>query len=331
MGEQARLVNDRVSVVLCTCDGARYMYAQVDSLIDQTIWPDEVIICDDASEDDTLCLLERWSAAAPFQVRLFRNMFRLGVRGNFEQALGRCTGGLIALCDQDDVWLPNKVGALTSAIMHSPHAVAAFSDAAVVDSNLSSLGYSMWRHIGFCQARQRIMREDRPWEVLFKDPVVSGATLMFRSALLPLVLPIPSCWMHDAWIAQIAASQGQLVAVEDPLILYRQHTGNVIGGRKVSVLAQMRRAQGLGRVGLVKRELRRYTALRDRLATFPTTPRRDVMLTMAEAKLEHLSRRAALPTNRLLRGSTVLGEFLNGNYSRFAKDWRNVVADLFMP
>ena len=137
--------------------------------------------------------------------------------------------------------------------------------------------------------------------------------------------------MHDAWIAQIAASQGRLVAINDPLLLYRQHTGNVIGGKKETFFKQIKRAEKLGRKGLVERELKRYRALLERLVSFPSTPRRDEMLGIGKAKLEHLERRKHLPANRLLRWPSVLREWLNGNYNRYAKDWRNVAADLLMP
>lgn len=250
---------------------------------------------------------------------------------NFERAIQSGTGGLIALCDQDDVWLPNKLKRLVDAMERDPDVVAVFSDAVVVDADLKQLGYTMWRQVGFTQPRQRQIRENRPWEVLFKDPVVTGATLMFRRELLPYILPIPDSWMHDAWIAQIAASQGRLVAVKEPLILYRQHAGNVIGGKRLSLSEQLHRANRLGRLGLVERELKRYEALRDRLASFPTTHRRDIMLALAEAKLVHLGSRMHLHTNRLFRWPTVLKEWLNGNYQRFAKDWRNIAADLLMP
>ena len=175
------------------------------------------------------------------------------------------------------------------------------------------------------------MLEDRPWEVLFKDPVVTGATLAFRRSLVDRCLPIPENWMHDAWIAQIAAWHGRVDPVEAPLINYRQHSSNVIGGKRLSVLSQIRRAEAVGRTGLVGRELSRYTALLERLPEQGATPRQATMRKLTLVKIEHLSRRMNLPRNHLRRVPTVFSECLSGNYRRFAKDWRNVVADLFMP
>lgn len=327
-------VSDRplttVSVSLCAYNGQAFIEEQLDSLLAQTHLPDEVVIFDDGSKDETCAILKRFSRRAPFPVELYRNQQRLGPAANFAKAFTQCTSDVIVPCDQDDIWLPSKLCSLLSSLEKNPNGVAAFSDAWVVDAGLKPLGYTMWQQVGFTPVRQRLLVDDRPWDVLFKDPVVTGATLMFRRDLLPYVLPIPGGWMHDAWVAQVAASQGRLVSVDEPLILYRQHDCNVIGGKKLPLFLQFHLAEALGRKGLVSRELKRYTELRNRLASFPATPRRDVMLKMAEAKLEHLNRRYTLPPSRLLRWPTVLTEWLNGNYARFAKDWRNVVADLFM-
>lgn len=319
-----------VSVALCTLDGDRYLKPQLDSILSQTRSPVELIVCDDGSADSTIGLLADFSRNSSFPVRIVRNPVRLGVTRNFAKAVSLCGGDVIALADQDDLWVPTKLSTLAAILERTPDALAAFSDAEVVDPYLRSHGYTMWQQTGFSAPRQRLIQADRPWDVLFKDPVVTGATLMFRRELLPLVLPIPEGWVHDAWIAQIAASQGRLVAVEEPLVLYRQHAANVIGGRKLTLRAQVTRARALGRAGLVDREIGRYSALRDRLVTFSPTARRDVMLAMCDAKLEHLERRRRLPARRVSRVPSVFLEWISGNYRRFAKDWRNIAADLLM-
>lgn len=319
-----------VSVALCTRNGTRFLPELLDSLAAQTLQPTEVVACDDASSDKTLTVLENFARRAPFSVHIHVHPTPLGVVGNFSYAIRTCIGQIIALADQDDIYSAVKLEKL-SAALDARDAMAVFSDAEVVTADLSLHGYTMWQQVGFTAERRKLMQADRPWEVLFKDPVVTGATLMFKRELLPYILPIPDSWVHDAWIAQIAASQGRLVAIDEALLLYRQHAGNVIGGRKRTLIEQFRRANSLGRLGLVERELRRYTDLRDRLASFPATERRDIMLALAEAKLKHLEQRRKLPGNRLMRIPTVWQEWQAGNYRRFAKDWRNIAADLLMP
>jgi glycosyltransferase involved in cell wall biosynthesis len=319
-----------ISVALCTRDGSEFLAAQLDSLLAQKCPPAELVVCDDASADDTVATVEEFGRRAPFPVQVYRNKQRLGVGANFEQAIRLCAGDLIVLCDQDDVWRADKLARLRAALDLSTSSVAAFSDALVVDSHLHSLGYTMWQQANFTHQRQKLIQSDKPWDVLFKDPVVTGATLMFRRDLLPFILPIPASWVHDAWIAQIAGSQGPIVCIPQPLVLYRQHKNNVIGGRKVTFRDQMARARGLTRLGLLEREINRYSALRDRLTDFSASERRDVMLAKCNAKLRHLRCRQRLPTSRPCRVATVMREWANGNYRRFAKDWRNVAADLLM-
>lgn len=321
----------RVSIALCVCNGARFLGEQLSSLRAQSRLPDEVIVGDDASEDESVAIIERFSAEAPFPVRLIRNSTRLGVRGNFEMAISRCADDLIALCDQDDVWLPEKLAVLAARLEDDESVVAAFSDASVVDETLEPLGYTMWEHVGFSAKRRKQMTQDAPWRPLFKDPVVTGATLMFRRRLVDACLPIPDSWVHDAWIAQIAAAHGKILPVEERLMLYRQHSSNVIGGKRLSLRAQLRRADVVGRLGLVERELSRYRQLLERLSDLDATQRQTAMRRSASAKVQHLQRRQSLPANRGRRVPTIVSECLNGNYSRFSKDWRNIAGDLLMP
>jgi glycosyltransferase involved in cell wall biosynthesis len=319
-----------ISIALCVCNGARFLGEQLSSLRDQSRLPDELVVGDDASEDESVAIVERFAEEVPFPVRLFRNSPRLGVRGNFEKVISHCSHELIALCDQDDIWLPEKLAVLASSLEEDTSVVATFSDASVVDEKLQPLGYTMWEYVGFSAKRRNPMNLDRPWQPLFKDPVVTGATLMFRKRLVDVCLPIPDGWVHDAWIAQIAAAHGKIRPVEQPLILYRQHSSNVIGGRRLSLHAQMRKAEAIGRKNLAEREYSRYQQLLNRLSALDETPRLRIMRDLAAAKLKHLKRRRNLPANRIRRVPAVVSEVLKGNYRRFAKDWRNVAADLLM-
>jgi glycosyltransferase involved in cell wall biosynthesis len=104
----------RISIALCVCNGARFLGEQLSSLCAQRRLPDEVVVGDDASDDDSVAIIEKFSAEAPFPVRLIRNSSRLGVRGNFQKVIAHCVHDLIALCDQDDVWLPEKLAVLAS-------------------------------------------------------------------------------------------------------------------------------------------------------------------------------------------------------------------------
>src|SRR6185295_6827977 len=94
---------------MCTWNGAAYLRDQLESIAAQTRLPDELIMCDDASIDGTPAIARAFAARAPFPVRLEINEATVGVRQNFTKAIAACTGDLIALSDQDDVWRPDKL------------------------------------------------------------------------------------------------------------------------------------------------------------------------------------------------------------------------------
>src|ERR687894_3003245 len=99
----------RFSVAMCTYNGARFVAEQLASVAAQTRPPDELVVCDDGSTDETCRLVEEFAARAPFPVRLFVNERNLGSTRNFGRAVALCEGDLVALSDQDDVWHPEKL------------------------------------------------------------------------------------------------------------------------------------------------------------------------------------------------------------------------------
>jgi len=110
----------KVSVAMCTYNGQRFLHQQLQSLLDQTVRPDELVVCDDGSSDDSLMVVEAFAVSAPFFVRVIRNSQNLGYIRNFEQAISRCTGDLVFLCDQDDVWDRRKIETLRDVFVTEP-------------------------------------------------------------------------------------------------------------------------------------------------------------------------------------------------------------------
>ncbi|MCA1727567.1 MAG: glycosyltransferase, partial [Actinobacteria bacterium] len=195
-----------ISVALCTYQGQPFLLEQLASIMGQTRPPDEVVVCDDGSTDSTLSLLERFRADAPFPVRIHRNPERLGFVANFEQAIGRCRGDVILLCDQDDVWHRRKLAAVERAFVEDPGLGGVFTDADLIDASSRALGYGLWESLGFTPERRRRFRAGD----VFQGDVVTGATLAFRSGFRDLVLPVPPGMVHDGWIALIVAMVSEL-------------------------------------------------------------------------------------------------------------------------
>lgn len=315
----------RVSVALCTFNGSRYLPAQLRSVIDQTKPPDEVVVCDDASSDETWSLLETFRDTAPFPVRLFRNPSNLGFVRNFEQALSLCEGDLIALCDQDDVWLPHRLDVARSEFEQNPRLLLTFSDAEIIDGNDRLVGERLWSRIGY--SKQLVQRTNRgnALDVLLKHSRVTGATVMLRRSLLEVALPIPVSWVHDAWLAMLAASLERIKALEEPLIYYRLHGANAIGASVVSVAERIERAGDPLRDGRRQMALR-YEALRDRVKLLSKLDRHRIA-EILEACDHHLTR-ASLPSGLLSRSMIVFREFASGRYQRFSGGLQSAIKDL---
>lgn len=102
----------RSSIAMATYNGEKYIKEQIESLMNQTVLPYEIVISDDGSHDNTIAiineLIEKYSDS-PVRFVLLNNTCEHGVRGNFENALINTTGDLVFLCDQDDIWLPKKI------------------------------------------------------------------------------------------------------------------------------------------------------------------------------------------------------------------------------
>lgn len=315
----------RISIALCTCNGANFLAAQLDSLTFQNKLPYELVVCDDASEDDTYFILQAFANRSPFPVYLYRNPQRLGIGANFEQAIRLCTGDVIALCDQDDVWLPNKL--TTFAELFETGVDWVCCDAEVSNSDLHSLGYTLWQRVNFGHNEREAARDGRFFDVLIKHFVVAGATLAFRAKARDHLLPIPHVWHYDAWLAAVLAATVKGVLAEMPLQFYRQHGCNALGALRQSLWREARAAFALDRRTYCAEEIARWDTLATRLNELKAP---DAARSQVDAKIAHLHRRAALPVNRLARLPAVTSEVVNGNYVRYARNWGSIALDLLV-
>ncbi|MFT5276204.1 MAG: glycosyltransferase involved in cell wall biosynthesis, partial [Saprospiraceae bacterium] len=130
----------KISIALTTYNGAAYLQAQLNSYLVQERLPDELVVCDDVSTDETVTILEAFKKTAPFQVRVIINELNLGFTKNFEKALLNCSGDLVFLSDQDDVWYPEKILVVVKAFLQNPDKYLLIHDGDLVDENLVSHG-----------------------------------------------------------------------------------------------------------------------------------------------------------------------------------------------
>ena len=218
----------RISVAMCTFNGGRYLQEQLESIALQSRLPCELVVCDDRSTDDTLAILKRFQAEAPFTVKVIQNSLRLGSTRNFDQAIGLARGGLIALCDQDDRWAPTKLERLSRALEENLFLGGVFSDASLIDGDGRQMGLRLFARHKFTPAKQRGFVAC-PTSTLLKHDVVTGATLVFRATIRRYCSPIPASWVHDGWLAWMIALHSRLGLIGDPLIDYRIHGGQQLG------------------------------------------------------------------------------------------------------
>ncbi|HET8760878.1 MAG TPA: glycosyltransferase family 2 protein [Nitrospiria bacterium] len=329
-----------MSVALCTYNGGRYLGEQLESLASQTLKPRELVVCDDGSTDDTVAIIRDFALRARFPVRLFLNPANLGSTKNFEHAIQRCEGDLIALSDQDDVWRPRKLERVVAAFEAAPDVGAVFSDGEVVDETLRPLGYGLWDAAGFDAARRERLGQGHALEVLLKNDVVTGAALAFRRTFRDAIVPIPAIWVHDAWIALVIAALGKVGTIDEPLILYRKHRHQQVGvvsrsdeGALAwiwSSLADVRRdVDGYVAIGDEQYTLfaERYEIGGERLAALGArvNPR---AIAGCRAKAAHFRARAAMTSHRWRRVPLVLGELARLRYFRYSSGAKSLARDL---
>jgi glycosyl transferase family 2 len=322
----------RISVAMCTYNGAKFLPAQLQSIITQSRPPDEIVICDDRSTDDTQNILEKFASESPVPIKLHINDQNLGSVKNFERAISLCTGDVIALSDQDDVWRNDKLQLFETVLNNSPSAGIVFSDAAIVDQDLKPLNRRMWDEVGFDAHKRKLVRTGRALEVLITGWTVTGATMAFRSRFVKLSLPIPEgiAMIHDGWIALTIAAVADVVALDEPLIQYRQHAQQQIGApaRKEAdpeqrgVQAAFRRRNSSGDLHKILETLE--ARLMAQTSDFDTRK----ALSFVSDYAFHLNVRANLPQRRLNRVPTILRELLSLRYHEYANGFKSAAKDL---
>lgn len=336
-----QMVSRSVSVVLCTYNGARYLDQQLQSILEQTSPPDEVVVGDDRSDDDTLAKLNAFREQAPFDVSVIINAQRLGSSRNFERSLQRSKMDLVAMCDQDDVWLPHKLATLADALERGGGAFAAFaafSDALLIGEHDEPIPGSLWEQLGVDARELRGLRSDRAAVRLARRGIITGATMMIRREVIDWGTPVETAggrFVHDGWLAAVAAVAGPIVAVRQPLIHYRSHPSQQIGLRPRN--PAKRRSPTWSRLRQAPRgasihdfEINVLALLSSRSEIIPTAwavqQRRIVDKTR-----RHLLKRSSLPTSAPGRARAVAGMVCKGDYWRYSESpLRAPVRDLLL-
>jgi glycosyltransferase involved in cell wall biosynthesis len=220
----------RVSIALATFQGAAHIREQLDSFAKQTRLPDELVVSDDGSRDETCNIVREFGDQAPFEVRLEVNPENIGFAANFSRALSMATGDLVFLSDQDDVWQENKIARMVELAEANPEMLCLMNDAWLADGALNPSGKTK---LGQIRASG-----------LPDSEFVMGCCAALRRRLLEFALPIPALMQaHDNWLVGIADQTGRVARFAEPLQYYRLHGGNTSDFFVNRATAQTRRGR----------------------------------------------------------------------------------------
>lgn len=327
------LVENTISVALCTHNGGQFIQEQIASICRQSLQPAEIVLSDDASSDNCVELAQAVIAnqaikqvRPPPVLRVLRNNQPLKVIKNFEQAVLACSGDLIALCDQDDIWHVDRLARMAKEFSQQPTALLMHSNANLIDSAGGNLPLSLFDAIEVQRFELDWIHEGRAVDAFLRRNLVTGATTIFHRSLLQYALPFPQEWIHDEWLAIVAACVGRVDVIEDKLIDYRQHAQNQIGARRETLKWKLQKAFAR-RDSTLSARAKKVEVLIARLEKLEN-PISSTTLAKLHAKLSHQRFRANLPEKRLARILPILGEAFTGRYNRFGRGLHCLARDL---
>jgi glycosyltransferase involved in cell wall biosynthesis len=207
-----------ISIAMCTYNGEKFLREQLDSIVNQTIKCDELIISDDNSSDNTLKIVEEY--IDQINIKLNINKPNLGVYKNFEKAISLCNGDIIFCCDQDDVWKLDKIEKHLNKFNEQPNSLLVFSNAACVLNTIDNYLYPLWNDLEDTSSFETLV---------YRGGSVAGCCMSFKKELLEGMYPFPDKIYHDDYLITVAAIKGEINYVDQELIYYRQHGDNVFG------------------------------------------------------------------------------------------------------
>ena len=326
----------RISIAMATYNGARYLQEQLASFLAQTRLPDELVVCDDHSEDGSLSILQDFQKVAEFEVRIVSNRQRLGFVQNFSKALELCTGDIVFLSDQDDVWLPEKIDTVMNRFSDDPDVQLLIHDVEYCTEDLTRLGQTKIERLGkFCDV---------------ENCYVNGMATAVRYGFLRLCLPIPTSGplAHDRWLHSCASAMHRRKILHQVLALHRRHQANATVSRGPNVdfattrvyiarekvhaffLGSLRRTSILGDEGMVVDNW--LQSNRDALVKsgYATAEHLDILASKIVEKSRYEDARAEiLSSPRLQRFRGVLSLWRRGGYRSF-NGWRSAIKDLLI-
>ena len=203
----------KISIGLTVFNGERYILDQLKSITQQTRLPDEIVISDDNSTDQTLKLINEFKAKSPVEIKVYINSVNLGFTKNFEKVLKHCSGDLIFLSDQDDVWYQDKIEVVLDEFDKNPDSLLLIHNADLTDEHLKKSGENYLAQVirGFGS----------------DSALITGALTILKRELLDYAMPFPEGLVgHDGYLHKIAALLSSRIVLPKELQAIRRHQAN---------------------------------------------------------------------------------------------------------
>ena len=219
-----------ISIILATYNGGQYLFEQLESIFVQSYKNWRLIIHDDGSCDNTLDVVNEYAQQYPEKIKLITDGdWNIEVSQIFLRLLRYADTDYVMFCDQDDVWLSEKISKTLTLMKYQEQKygnqapLLVFTDMKVVDENLKALSDSNLKYQNLDPQKIALNR-------LLLQNVPSGCTMMMNRSLVDLCNPIPAYTvMHDHWVSLVAAAFGKIIFLDEPTMLYRQHDSNYYG------------------------------------------------------------------------------------------------------
>lgn len=220
----------KLSVALCTYNGEHYVRELLESILNQTIKVDEIVVCDDGSSDHTLEIVESIGNTLVPSFHIYRNEDRKGFKNNFFQAIDLCQGELVFLADQDDVWHPNKVETMVRWFESHPEEKVLFTNASLIDETGTAIAGDLWQRFGFDKKKQRFFNHGFGLDIWMWSNRATGATMAVRKDFVKT-----DTWKdfldgyHDSIIALQGILSHSIGCLSEQLMDYRLHGDQACG------------------------------------------------------------------------------------------------------
>ncbi|OEU70795.1 MAG: hypothetical protein BA863_01375 [Desulfovibrio sp. S3730MH75] len=318
----------KISIAMATYNGAEYIQEQLDSFAVQTRCPDELVICDDGSHDETVDIIEKFMETVNFQVRFYRNNKRLGFAANFEKAINLCNCDIIVLSDQDDIWYPDKLETLKLAFDQSEDVGFVISNADILDERGNDIGKTLWQARNFSFKKYENLCNKDQFRTMLQYAISTGMVSAFIKKVRKIAGPLPEGMSHDSWYLHVAAGLNITgVILSRSLVGYRQHERQAVGTAKIGLMQKIFK-QFYKQQCTFERKIYYRSMLLDRMKHISSNLKVENVLYL-ENEINHLEIRDKMKQFVFWkRFVLVIRELANGRYKKYSGGFPSAFSDL---